>query len=91
MISEFFELYLIDHGGESSVDHGIIGGGKAIKIKAFILVSHVDSVCSNGLVQYGSTEAIGWHGLIGGGGELVDITSGGGWNIVIYLHEESGH
>ena len=39
MISEFFELYLIGHGGESSVDHGIIGGGKAIKIKAFILVS----------------------------------------------------
>ena len=38
-ISEFFELYLIGHGGESSVDHGIIGGGKAIKIKAFILVS----------------------------------------------------
>ena len=39
LISEFFELYLIGHGGESSVDHGIIGGGKAIKIKAFILVS----------------------------------------------------
>ena len=39
LISEIFELYLIGHGGESSVDHGIIGGGKAIKIKAFILVS----------------------------------------------------
>ena len=39
LFSEFFEWYLIGHGGESSVDHGIIGGGKAIKIKAFILVS----------------------------------------------------
>ena len=39
LISEFFEWYLIGHGGESSIDHGVIGGGKAIKIKAFILVS----------------------------------------------------
>ena len=30
LFSEFFEWYLIGHGGESSVVHGIIGGGKAI-------------------------------------------------------------
>ena len=41
-----------------------------------------------GLVKDGFTEAIG---LMGGGGELIDITSGGGLSIVFYLHEEPGH
>ena len=40
LFSDFFELYLFGHGGESSVEEGIIGEvGGCSDIKALILVA----------------------------------------------------